>query len=116
MAFYLPPGMCGAHARGELFFAEREFLREVSAKQSRVFGPGSGVDCHINRQHGREAENVVPPERSLNLGQIGFAQEAAIAGRLEVHTADLDIKRVLLWRYQQVGAIGPQLAIDLVPD
>ena len=52
----------------------------------------------------------------FDLGQVGFAEEGAVARRLQVHSADFDVERIFLRSDDQVGADGAQFAIDLVAD
>src|SRR5208282_1026303 len=79
----------------------------------RASGQGS-IGGH--RQKGRESHDVVPPERAFDGGQIGFVQVSAIGGRLQVHTADLDVEGVSVGINDDVGAKGAQLTVDLVTD
>src|SRR6202008_2554661 len=72
------------------------------------------TQCDVHRQHGREAQNVVSPKGALDLRKVGFAQEIAVAGWLQVYATNLDIDGVFLRSHQQVGAVAAQLAVDLV--
>ena len=58
----------------------------------------------------------VPPEHALDFRQIRFVQVGAIARRLQVDPADLNIQSVFLRGNDEIGAIPPQLAVDLVAD
>ena len=68
------------------------------------------------RQHGSKAHDIVAPEHAFDFGQVGFVQVSAVAGRLQIDAADLDVQRVFLRGDDQVGAVGAQLAADLVAD
>src|SRR5580704_16684360 len=69
---------------------------------------------YIDRQHGRKTHDVIAPEHAFDLGQVGFVEVTAIAGRLQVYATDIDVQRVFLRSDNQVGAVGAQFTADLV--
>src|ERR1700726_4425750 len=98
----------------KLFLSEHDSLGKVGPKQSEIVPMTITRQCHVHREHRRKASNVVMPECPLDFWQVGFVQECAVARRLQIHSANLDIQSIFLWGYQQVRANRPQLSIDLV--
>src|SRR5439155_20048956 len=103
-----PPRMRRAHSGGEVFLAECQMLRKIGSQESGVLGLAVSFKRYINRQHRREARDVVVPERAFDLGQVGFIQEGAISGRLEVDAADFNVQRIFLQSDLQVSSDGAQ--------
>ena len=56
------------------------------------------------------------PERASNFRQVGFVEVSAVAWRLEIYAADLNVESIFLRSNQQIRAIGAQFAADLVAD
>src|SRR5262249_59070260 len=106
----------GSYAGRELVLAECQLFREVGAHQGHVSGFAAACQRNVDGQHRREAKDVVPPERSFDLGKVGFVQKAAIAGRLQIDAANFDVQSVFLRRHEQVRSVGPEFTIDLVAD
>ena len=71
---------------------------------------------NVHRQHGRKASDVVMPEGTLDLRQVGFIEKGAIARRFQVDAANFHVQRVFLRSDEQVGADRAQLAINFVAD
>ena len=116
LAFYLPPWVRDLDSRGEVFFAEGQRLVEIGADESGFFRVRPTAELYRDGQHGREADDVVVPERSANFGQVGFVEEGAVAGRLQIHAADFHVERIFLRRDHEVRAIAAEFAVDLVAD
>src|ERR1700722_14561322 len=108
--------MSRSYSRLELFFAKRNLFREISAQQGKVFRLAVALQRDVHRQHRRKSRDVVVPEGALNLREISFVQECAIARRLQIDPANFHIQSIFLGSYYQVRADGPQFAIDLVAD
>ncbi len=113
-ALHFPPRMSNAYAGDKLFFAESELLREICSEQSEILRISVITHADAYWQHGREAHDIVMPERASDLGQVGFIEISAVARRLEINPADLNIEGIFLWSHDQVRAIGAQFATDLV--
>ena len=69
----------------------------------------------MNRQKGRESQNVVPPKNAFDLGQIGFVQISRPRS-IHIHAAHAHAERIFHRPHDDVGAEGAQLAIELVAD
>src|SRR5258706_10363479 len=106
-----PPGMRDAYPRDKIIVAEAKLLGEISPDHGHRIVQTSHVGRY--RQHGREADYVVMPESAANLRQVSFVEEGAVAGRLQIDSADFYVERVFLRRDQKVGAVTAQLAADL---
>ena len=90
-AGHFPPGVSGTNAGGELFFAQGDLLGEVSTDQGEILLLTAPLQRNIHRQHRREPSDVVVPERTLDLREVRFIQESAIARRLQVDTANFNV-------------------------
>src|SRR5450755_4563176 len=112
----LPPRMRNPHAGSEIFFPESKSLVEVSAQQRDIFRAAivGTAQFYRDRQHRREAKNIVVPKCAANLRQIGFVEECPIARWLQIDSADLHIKGVFLRSHDQVRAVAAQLTINFV--
>ncbi len=104
--------MGSAYTRSVLFLAEGDLVRKICAQKGRRFC----IDRSIHGQHRREADNIVPPECSPDLWQVGFVKKVAITRRLQIDAANLNVDRVFLRCNQQIRAVGAQLPADLVAD
>ena len=56
------------------------------------------------------------PEGTANFGQVCFVEEGAVAGRLQIQSANFHVESVFLGRDQEICTVAAQLAIDLVAD
>src|SRR5580692_2549623 len=76
---------------------------------------GIGIsDADVHGQHRGKADDIISPEHPFNLRKIGFFEVSAVARWLEVYASDLNVERVFLGSHDQVRAVGPQFAADLV--
>ena len=105
--------MSDAHAGNKIFFAEGESLRKISSEQGKILRIAP-IHADTDRQHRSETHNVVSPEHSFDFGQVGFVEVSAVARRLEINPADLNIESIFLRSHDQVRAVGAQFAADLV--
>ncbi len=105
--------MRGANSGNEILLSKYNVPGEIRPQQGHI-------PCSAKRdaggQHGSKTHDVVAPEHAFDFGQVGFVQVSAVAGRLQVDAANLDVQRVFLGSDDQVGAVGAQLAADLVAD
>src|SRR5262245_34589759 len=108
--------MRASNTSRKFVFAGVELLGKVGSKQSYVLSPGITLNRGIHRQHRRKSRDVVATENSLNFRQISFIQECAVGGRLDIHSANFNVKGIFLWGNDKVGADRPQLAADFVAD
>ena len=104
--------MSDAYASNKIFFAEGEPLREIGSEQGKILR--IRIHADTDRQHRSKTHNVVSPEHSFDFGQVGFVEVRAVARRLEINPADLNIERIFLRSHDQVRAVGAQFAADLV--
>ena len=104
--------MRSLHTSREICLAEAEPLGKICSEQGQL--TVTRVDS--DRQHGSEADNVIAPEHSFDLGEVYFIEVSAVAGGLEIHPSDFYIQRVFLGGHYKVRAIAPQFAVDLVAD
>src|SRR5579872_4953833 len=111
-----PPGMGDAHTGCKTFFAECKALGEIGSQKSEILRIGVVTHADAHGQHRRKTDDIVMPERTSDLRQVGFVQVCAIAGWLQVYTADLNVERVFLRSDDQVRAVVPQFTTDLVAD
>src|SRR5215467_9524879 len=65
-SLHLPPGMGDAHASGEIVRTEAQGLKEIGSKYGDFVKLAR--ELRLYRQHGRETNNIVPPEGSFDLG------------------------------------------------
>src|SRR5262249_9139235 len=103
--------MSHAHARRKALFAKTELPGKIRPEQSEIL---VAVAANAHGQHGREADNIVAPEHAFDFRQIGFVQVGAVARRLKVYPADLNVKSIFLRGYDQVCAVGAQFTANLV--
>src|SRR5687768_18209942 len=98
--------MRGAHSGATPIRTEYDFLVEIGSDQLDF---RAAVERDLHRQHGRKANDVVPPEDRLDSGQISFFQECAFAGGFKVHATHADVEGVLLRVDNDVGDVAAQL-------
>src|SRR3954464_6074640 len=108
--------MCTPYAGREDLVSVRKLFSEVGSKQRCVQALAVAHDSGVYRQHGGESGDVVVPENTFDLGQVGFAEERTVSGRPEIHSADFDIERIFLGSDDEVGADRAELAVNLVTD
>src|SRR5579859_7995156 len=89
-----------------------ELLVEVGAEDSY----GMPVALPLRLKNGSEGQNVVPPEDSLDIREVGFLEIRACRRRLHLLIADAYIERRILWVHNDVCAIAAELTVDLVAD
>src|SRR5258708_33121138 len=102
--------MSDAHSGAEVIVAELKLLGEISPNHGHRIVEAS--DAGTYRQHGREADNAVTPERPANLGQDRFVEEGAVAGRRQLDSAEFYVERVFLRRDHKVRPSARQFATD----
>src|ERR1700730_5568277 len=105
--------MGGADAGDEILFSKYNVAGEICSQQGQVLFV---AQSYAHRQHGRKTYDIVTPEHALDLGKVCFVEVGAVAGRLQIDASNLDVQRVFLGSNDQVGAVGAQLATDLVAD
>src|SRR5258708_81875 len=66
------------------------------------------------REKWRKAKNVVSPENTLQLNQVGLQDKRAFAGRLQRYAAKIYVQRVFHGSQYQVGVAFAQFLVDLV--
>src|SRR5258708_9435227 len=104
------------YAGGEVLLAEVEGLIEVGAYERDIFRAAAATEFYGDGQHGREADDVVVPEGAANFRKIGFIEERAVAGGLQIDAADFHVERVFLRSDYLVRAVAAQFQGGLLAD
>src|SRR5882757_8426627 len=102
--------MGDANAGSEILLTERERLRKIGAEQ-RDFLPRSQFRNH--RKHRRKTNDVMPPESSANLREVSLIEISAVTRRLQIDSANLQIKTIFLRSHHKIRAIAAQLTVNL---
>src|SRR5205823_1408171 len=105
-----PPGVRRLDSGHEVLFSELNMLGKISSEQGRV----RASKVYANRQHRSEPHDVIAPEHTFDLRQMGFVEIGSITGWLQIHAADFHVQSIFLRRDDQVGTNRAQFAIDLV--
>ena len=111
-AIDFPPWKCGLRASCELLRSELQCFRKIGSDERDV-APST---FNVHGKLGRESHDVIAPENTFDLWQVGFLQIGAAAGGHEVDTADLHIEIVFLGRDHEVRAVAAKFIADLVAD
>src|SRR3954465_6237721 len=91
-------------------------LREICSDEFNVARFCPRLNLNTRRKEGREAANIVPPEDPFDLREVGFTKISTLARWLNVHSAYVQVERILLGNHRYIRAEAAQFLVYFVTD